>query len=75
MNYVLIRVGYTVDSYEVKVPKLLDDWVEPSSNTSKGEPTFYKLDNPGGWISISHCPVFLSVSQGGKYKAHCLPDV
>ena len=44
-----------------KVPKASDYWVDPSPNTKKGGSAFY------------YRYVFASVSQGGKYKVHCLP--
>ena len=53
MNYVFLNLGYTMDPNEVKVPKLPDDWIEPSPNTAKGGPTFDKVDNLGGWSRFS----------------------
>ena len=50
MKYVLIRVGDTIDPDEVKVSKSPDDWVDPTPNTSKGLPNFYKVYKPVGWI-------------------------
>ena len=50
MKYVLIRVGDTIDPNEVKVPKSPDDLVDPTPNTSKGLPNFYKVYNPVVWI-------------------------
>ena len=66
MNSVLIHVGYTMKPYEVKVLKAPDDWVEHDPKTAKGEPTFDKLDNPGGWSSFSYRLIFVSGSQGGQ---------
>ena len=73
-NSVLIHVGDTIYPYEVKILKAPDDWVEPAPNTSKGGPTFNKLDKPGGWIIFSYRHVFESGAQGGQYKANCLTD-
>ena len=63
-----------MDPDEVKSPKALDDWVGHVINTSKGEPTFQKLYNPGGCSSFYYFPVFVSGAQGGQCKAHCLPS-
>ena len=60
--------------YEVKVPKPPYDWFDPAPNTSKGGHTFDKVYNPGTWSSFYYLPEFLSRSQGGQYKFHCLPD-
>ena len=68
-----LHVGDTMDPDEVKVLKSPDNWVEPPTNTAKGEHTFDKVDNPGGWSSFSYRPVFTSGSQGGECKEHCLP--
>ena len=46
MNYVLLHAGDTIDPDEVKVPKSPDDWVQPTPNTEKVEPTFDKVDIP-----------------------------
>ena len=73
MNSMLLHFGDTMDPDEVKAPKEPDDWVKPPPKTEKGEPTFDKVDNPGGWISFSYLPVFTSGAQGGQYKAHFLP--
>ena len=74
MKYVLLHVGDTMDPDEVKVPKPPDDWVGHDTNTAKGEPTLYKVENSGGWIRFSYRPVFASGSQGGQYKFHFIPD-
>ena len=74
MTSVLLHFGYTMDPYEIKSPKAPDYWVDPPPNTSNGKPTLDKVEKPGGWISFSYRPVFASVSQGGQYKACCLPD-
>ena len=75
MGYLLLHVSNTVEPNEFKVAKAQYDWVNPPPNTEKGEPTFYKSDNPEVWSNFGCRPVFLSVSQGGHYKAHCLPSV
>ena len=61
----LLHDGDTMNPDEVKVPKAPDDWVEPAPNTAKGEPTFDKVDNPGGWSSFSCRPLFAYGAQGG----------
>ena len=48
MNFVLLCVGQTMDPDEVKFHKAQDDWVDPSPNTAKGQPTIEKVDNPDG---------------------------
>ena len=73
MNYMLLHSGYTMDPDEVNVPKVPYDWVEPSPNTSKREPNFDKVDNPGRWIILSYYPVFASGAKGSQYKANCIP--
>ena len=73
MKSVLLHVGDTMEPDEVKVPKPLDYWVEPSPNTTKGVPTFNKVHNPGIWSSFSYRPIFASRAQGFLYKFHCLP--
>ena len=47
-NSGLIHVGDTMDMYEVKASKALNDWVDSPPKTSKWDPTFEKLYNPGG---------------------------
>ena len=69
----LLHVGEIMYLDEVKVPKAPDDWVDPDTNTENRKPTSHKVDNPGIWSSFSYRPVFVSGSQGGQYKAHCLP--
>ena len=75
MNSMFLHVGDTMHPDEVKVPKAPDDWVEPPTNTGKGELNFDKVYNPGIWSSFSYRPAFASGSQGGQYNFHCLPDV
>ena len=36
VNYVLFRVGNTMEQDKFKFPKALDDWVDPDSNTEGG---------------------------------------
>ena len=60
MNYMLLHVGYTTDPYEVKAPKAPYDWFGPDTNTAKGEPNFYKVDNPGILSIFSYRPIFAS---------------
>ena len=64
MKSALLRVGDTMKPDEVKVPKAPYVWVEPPPKTAKGEPTFDKVYNPGGWSSFSYRPVFMYVLQG-----------
>ena len=45
MKYTLFDVGDTMDPYDIKVPKPLDDWIYPDINTENREPTFNKFDN------------------------------
>ena len=45
MNSVLLHVWDTMYPDEVKVPKTPDEYFEPDSNTSKGEPIFDKVEN------------------------------
>ena len=73
MNSVLLHSGVTMDPDELKVPKAPDEWVYPAPNTLKGGSTFEKVDNPGRWSSFSYRPALASESQGGQYKARCLP--
>ena len=72
MNSVLLHAGDTMDPDDVKVRKSPDYWVDPDTITEKGEPTFVKVDKPGGCSSLSCLPIFLYVAQGGQYKAGCL---
>ena len=63
----LIHVSDTMESDELKIPKAPYDWVDPAPNTSKWEPNFDKVDNPGRWSSLSHLPVFASIEKGSQY--------
>ena len=47
MNYIMLHVGNTMDPDEFKIPKEPYDWVDPDTYTSKGEPNFDKVENPG----------------------------
>ena len=60
MNYLLLHFGDTMYPDEFKVPKAPDDWVDPPPNTENVEPTFDKVDNPGGYNSFSYFPLFES---------------
>ena len=60
MKYVLLHIGDTMDPYDVKFLKEPHDWVDPAPNTAKEEPTFDKVDRPGGWSSFSFFPVFFA---------------
>ena len=73
MNSVLLHTGHNMYPDEVKVPKSPDDWVDPATNTSKGDPTFEKVENPGRWSSFSYRPVFDSGAQRLQYNSRCLP--
>ena len=42
-----------MDQDEFKVPKAPEEWVETNPKTAKGDPTFDKVDNLGGWSSFS----------------------
>ena len=75
MNYVFLRVGKNMQPYEVKVPKTPDEWVEPPTNTGKGESNFEKVYNPRIWSSFCYRPAFDSGSQGGQYNFNYLPAV
>ena len=70
----LLHVGHTMYPYEVKVTKSPDDWVDPAPNTSKGDPTFEKAENPGRWSSFSYRPIFESGAKILQYKSSCLPS-
>ena len=48
MNFVLLHTGDTMDPDEVKVPKLVDGWVEPAPNTSKWGDNFEKWTTQAG---------------------------
>ena len=62
-----------MDPDEFKVPKPPYYGVDPAPSTAKGEPTFDRVDNPGGCSRFSYRHVFLYVAQGGQYKFHCIP--
>ena len=62
-----------MDPDDIKFPKPSDDWFGTDPDTSKGDPTFYKVDNPGGWSIFSYCPVFESGAQGSQCKFNCIP--
>ena len=60
MKYVLLCVGDNMYPDEVKAPKSPYEWVDPPPNILKGETTFDKVENPGGWSSFSQLTVFAS---------------
>ena len=74
MKYVLLHVGDTMDPDKVKVPKLLDYWLETYSNTSKGGLTLDKVNNLVIWSSFSYRPILVSRAQGVLSNCHCLPN-
>ena len=52
-----------MDPDEVKLPKPPYDWVDSDPKIAKGEPTFQKVYNPGGWGSFSYRPIFAYGAQ------------
>ena len=74
MSSLLLHIWDTMDPDEFKIPKALDDWVGPTTNTAMGGTTFDKVDNQDGWSRFSYRPEFLSGAQGGQYKFYCLPS-
>ena len=52
MESMLLHVGETMNHYEVNTHKAPYYWVDLDTNTSKGDPTFDKVDNPCGQSSF-----------------------
>eukprot|EP00957_Ditylum_brightwellii_P022506 1698178-Ditylum_brightwellii.AAC.1 len=57
-NCVLLKVGNTADSDQVKTLVVPADWSDPSANKKWSEPNFNKVDNPGGWSNYPFMPTF-----------------
>ena len=49
------------------------DWLPPISKNNLGEPSFDKVDNPGGWNNFCFRPEFDSKAKGERYVSHSLP--
>ena len=58
---------------DVKIYRTPEDWVDPPAQSSRGEPKFEDIDNPGCWSRYVFRPSFASRSKTSKYKHHALP--
>lgn len=41
----------------LKMPLVLDDWIDPKQKINKGEPLCLSIGKPGR-VSLSYCPTF-----------------
>ena len=53
-------------------PQVPPNWRPSSPNIELGEPSFDKVDNPGGWSAYTYQPVFNKEKK--KYLFHAMPS-
>ena len=53
-------------------PQMPPNWKPTTINSAWGEPTFDKVDNPGGWSAYTYQPVFNKEKK--KYLFHAMPS-
>ena len=57
-NFVLLKVGDTVNPEFFNTPIVPEDWFDPPNGERKAEPLFSEVDNPCGWGSYYFYPTF-----------------
>ena len=58
---------------DVRISQPPKDWTSPRTQTTRGEPNFDEVDNPGEWPEYCYRPMFNGQARTSKYKHHCLP--